>query len=227
MNSGAIEAHYTLSASSDTVMTPDFRILLSGPGIFHFAISSDSGGNMCVRSLPENTASLIVAELNGDGTYQVKPNVQIMFRNGQVTDPSPLVPPDCGCPPPALPVQTAEEKKPEREAKPSSQAVATAAPAIPSMPQGLDLPLNPVPAEMAHLEMEAPFVYEAGDPDMELDHVAARLRLTSGTELPKAAVQPPPVPKMESKPAATVQRNSKEKKGFFGKIGDFFSHVFK
>src|SRR4051794_1007623 len=42
MNSGSIEAHFTLSASSDTVMTPDFRILLAGPGIFHFAISADA-----------------------------------------------------------------------------------------------------------------------------------------------------------------------------------------
>ena len=89
MNSGSIEAHFTLSASSDTVMTPDFRILLSGPGIFHFAISADAKGNTCVKALPENTASLIVSELNGDGTYQVKPNVQVVFQNGSVANASP------------------------------------------------------------------------------------------------------------------------------------------
>src|SRR3954447_26595829 len=111
MNSGSIEAHFALSASSDTVMTPDFRILLAGPGIFHFAISADAKGNTCVRALPQNTASLIVSELNGDGTYQVKPNVQVVFQNGSVANASPLVPAECGCPAPTETVQRAEEKK--------------------------------------------------------------------------------------------------------------------
>ena len=130
MNSGSIEAHFTLSASSDTVMTPDFRILLSGPGIFHFAISADARGNTCVRALPQNTASLIVSELNGDGTYQVKPNVQVVFQNGTVANASPLVPPDCGCPAPVAPVLKAEQKpelKPEPKPEPEQKTIATTA----------------------------------------------------------------------------------------------------
>ncbi len=107
MSTGALEAHYTADASADSVITPDFRMLLSGPGEVNYAISANARGDTCVRALPGNTASVTVSELMGNGTYQVKPNEQVFFRSGRLDRMETTVPDDCGCPPPQIPVMRA------------------------------------------------------------------------------------------------------------------------
>src|ERR1041385_7062769 len=97
MSKGAMETHYSTQESSDSVLTPDFRIVLPGPGEFNLAISADAKGNTCVGSMPGTTSSAVVAELLGTGTYEIKPQQQVLFRQGRLDSVEAPIS-ACGCP---------------------------------------------------------------------------------------------------------------------------------
>ena len=104
---GAIEIDYQLSQQmADIVITPDFNVMLVGPGTFHFALGVSKRGDTCVKPLPGNASEVTFSELLGTGIVKMQANQPVVFRDGKLDAPAALTS-ECGCPPVA-PVMRAE-----------------------------------------------------------------------------------------------------------------------
>jgi hypothetical protein len=223
MSTGAMEGDYTLPASADVIMTPDLRILLSGPGHARVSVTANGKGDTCVRSLGEGSYIIVNSLLTND-TYRVKPNEQVFFPAAQINQASEESPLVCGCPTPP-PVKRAEWESP----KPSMPN------GIPKEPTALaatnpEAPLPPSKPDDVKVQVEAPFVFHGDEPQPDVTVTLARVHMD---HLPA-----PPVPALAANspethasiPQTPVLPNGKavtaSNRGFFRKIGGFFAMIF-
>jgi hypothetical protein len=234
MSTGAFEAHYTLDTAADSILTPDFRIQLPGPGEFHYAISADSKGNTCVRALPGNSASVVVSELLSDATYQVKPSEQVIFHSGRLTNVSAEIPAECGCPPPSMPLMRASATLPisQKPVPPSISLTANArvkpvsaeSPAAEPLPSGPETaPLPPSKPNDVHIEVEAPFVFRANDPPSGANAVPA---IPPPAPVAQAALLPVQSRLALSQTAALPEALPPPRQRFLGRVRNFFAALF-
>lgn len=197
--SGSIESRYTIGASSDTIITPDFRFVITGPGEFDLDLSITPQGDTCVQSHRESTGGVIVSEQLGDATYQIKPSDFVVFRKGRIAG-AEVSPAEkmCGCP------------VPTRAAPPTLVASNPAPQPAPAPPAETHVPAAP-PAANEHVVADAPFVFNAGSIAPPPTNRVMRLHVESRaiTDLHPAVRGP------AGKPA-------KAKKGFWGRLKDWF-----
>ena len=119
MSAGSLEADYSIPFLADVVLTPDYRILISGPADVSVSISANKNGDACVRSRGDNSY-VVVSELMGDDFYHVKPDEQVVFHAGHVKDSEENSAMACGCPAPS-PLQRVEAA-PQEPAAPAQVA---------------------------------------------------------------------------------------------------------
>jgi len=222
MNTGSIETHYHLDESSDSILTPDFRIVLPGPGEFNLAIKSDPRGDTCVSSLAGSNSSVVVAEILGNQTYEVKPEQQVLFRQGNMQSVEMPVT-ACGCPPPqervmraaadpasAPPRVTSEDKAGSQLAlsnsndpQPTDAATGTVAEgstAPPNAPAGSAS--DPKPTEPSEAQVSTGLVFNAKElarqraaaapPPLTAEVGTLPLSSKPAGQLPPVVVLPPP-----------------------------------
>ena len=245
MSTGALEAHYSLATSADTVLTPDFRILFAGPGDFHYAVSVDAHGNTCVRALKGNTSSAIVSELMGDRVYQVRPAEQVVFRAGQIDKVDANIPVECGCPAPPPVLKTDARAPISKGQLPARARVASAdtppAPAASSDPSssamaaaGVQLSngpeIAPLPASQpndVHVQVDAPLVFTARNRAAE---TAPAAPLEAARDLPAADATLRPLhldAVVEAPPPAPQVKAKSEHRNVLRRIGGFFAAIFR
>lgn len=219
MSTGSLEAHYRVGAAADSLITPDFRILMAGPGEFHYSFNVDSRGNTCVHSLPGNTSSVIVSELMGAGSYQLKPTDRVVFHEGHLTSVAMPSPDGCGCPVTSVPVlrtslPTENPELPKLEDQPRADRpqVAIAAPET--------APLPPSKPNDIHVQVDAPFVFRATDPPPV--RTAPPAPTTEIADLTLAYL--PPSTPLEMTVLPPPRHTGR---GFFGKLKGFFGAIFQ
>lgn len=249
MGTGALEVHYALENSADSIQTPDFRVLLRGPGEFDLAIKSDARGNTCVSTLPGNTEPAIISEVIGESSFTLGPHERVLLRSGRLSNRDTEIHmgpkgefvadgPECGCPRPSVPLLRASLKVPDNlpEAK-SGTNVHLAEPE--NTPWAASLrggsqgaPQSRAMAETSKLtdskplqiQVEAPLVYRASDAvHAQAPELAESRNLGVSALRQDGRLLPTTVlpPSPSHKPDSPKPRRS-----FFRKIGGFFKTVF-
>jgi hypothetical protein len=137
MEHGAVEASYATGQNSDILMTPDFRILIGGPGAADVKIRLGQHGDTCVDNAGINAPYVLVTSIFEGGAYRVQAGQRVMFEHGSLHEVVDQEKEPCGCPPAAakgneFPLAQSEGLAPLP--KPAPSAVNSGGTAVPVEP---------------------------------------------------------------------------------------------
>jgi hypothetical protein len=167
-----------------------------------------------VRSLPGNNASIIVTELIGDGSYQVKPEEEVVFHSGQLRLIDSKVPEDCGCPEPEPVNLAAAPPTPNAQPKTAPSTPVTAA--VPANKPG-EMQAEVDASMVFHGRPKAPAVPDA--PTQEAENLPTGSH--SADAIAATALPPPASAPVDSAAAKTSTHRS-----LLGRMASFFGRLF-
>ncbi|HTX77916.1 MAG TPA: hypothetical protein VMD29_17030 [Terracidiphilus sp.] len=196
LDHGAIEASYAAGHNSDVLLTPDFRILIGGPGAVDVKVRLGDHGDTCVDNPGLNAPYVLVSSVFDGGAYRVQPGQRVMFQHGSLQAVIDQEKEPCGCPP---------VPRPGTNDFPLAQSAGLS----PQAP-----PVQPTPqqgATTASPTISEPLVYQAPPaPD------------TAAPAAPAPAPTPPPAQAAQTAPPPSAKKRS----GFFHRVGAFFRRIF-
>jgi hypothetical protein len=198
---GALEMSFATTQNADTLLTPDFRIVIGGPGSAEVKVRLGDDGDTCVDNPGADAPYVVVSSIFDGGVYRVQPGQRVMFEHGSLQSVIDQEKEPCGCPPAAseaganeFPLAQSEGLAPTPAPAGATAGATTGA-----------VKLTPPPDA---------FVYKSADhapQTVEPPKPAAAPASKAPTASPASSAQPAP-------PA--------QKSGFFHKIGRFFRRVF-
>ncbi len=198
MNHGAIEASFATAKNSDILLTPDFRILIGGPGAADVKVRLGQRGDTCVDNPGADAPYVLVTSVFDGGAYRVQPGQRVMFQHGSLQEVVDQEKESCGCP---------EAPRPGSNDFPQAQSAGLAPlqPVVPApapQPETKEEPAKQPPSE--------PLVYQA----------------PVAQPSPDVASAPPPASNVAQPSPVPAPAGKQEKAGFFRRVGRFFRKIF-
>lgn len=209
LDHGAIEEHDKPGKYSDVILTPDLRILVSGPGKADLSLRVGTNGDTCINNHGTHAPYVTVTNLFSGGVYRVQANQRVLLEGGDTSQVVDNETEPCGCP--SAPTEMAaglhhgagHETAAEKENPfPLAESEGLKPPPAPSSTPA-------VPVGQVHAEVEAPITYNSAQPE-------------PATPAAKPARGESTAPSGGEAAVRTPHRH----RGFFGSIGHFFAHLF-
>ena len=213
LDRGAIEANYGVGKYSDVLLTPDLRILISGPGTADLSIRVSNNGDTCVNNHGEHAPYITVSSQLEGGIYRVLPNQHVTFEHGSLRSVVDTEQEPCGCPPTA-PISVAQAGVASGKSAAPGKVVGgpSSTPADTEFPLSISEGLAPAPAPPTtpvaapgevHAQVTVPFVYNGNAPAGGSPSAGAPKSVVSETAVPGSAGAKTGAPKSTVAAAST------------------------
>ncbi|MGB8259054.1 MAG: hypothetical protein WCE75_01830 [Terracidiphilus sp.] len=103
LDQGAVEMSFAASVArgrnADILLTPDFRILIGGPGAAEVMVRLGQRGDTCVDNHGATAPYVLVTSVFDGSNYRVQPGQRVMFQHGSTREVVDQEKEPCGCPP--------------------------------------------------------------------------------------------------------------------------------